>query len=129
MRSGTCGLRSTTRGRKIAGLRGLASATSRFNALRERFDERPVRSITFDDLRAFKEMRLKTPTARRTERAIASVHRELEMLRSMFSFAVREGWLLNNPFTAGRGLISHADEKQRERILSREEESRLLKAA
>ncbi|MBV8545229.1 MAG: site-specific integrase [Acidobacteria bacterium] len=34
-----------------------------------------------------------------------------------------------NPFVAAKGLISHADEKQRERIITREEETRLLAAA
>jgi integrase len=116
-------------GRKIAGLRGLAAAKNRLATLRVHFEARPLRSITFGDLTHYKEMRLKVPTVRGGERAIASVHRELEMLRAMFSFAMREGWITMNPFTAAKGLISHADEKQRERIITREEEARLLAAA
>src|SRR5260221_11685166 len=116
-------------GRKIAGLRGLPAAKSRLATLRAHFGARQLRSITFGDLTHFKEMRLKVRMIRRRERSIAAVHRELEMMRAMFSFALREGWITVNPFMAAKGLISHADEKQRERIITREEETRLLAAA
>lgn len=115
--------------RKVAGLRGLASANSRLEVLVEFFGSRKLRSITYGDLFRFKENRLSTPTVRGGARAIASVHRELELLRRMLSVAVREGWLLQNPFAAGDPLISKADEKRRERILTVEEERRLLVAA
>ena len=87
-----------------------------------------MRSITYGDLLRFKEERLKTRTVRGGERAIASVHRELELLHRILTVAVREGWLLQNPFNAGDPLISKADEKKRERILTVEEERRLLAA-
>lgn len=116
-------------GRKIAGLRGLAAAKNRLTVLRAHFGARALRSITFSDLTHYKQTRLKTPTVRGGERSIAAVHRELEMMRAMFSFALREGWITVNPFMAAKGLISHADEKQRERIITRDEEARLLAAA
>lgn len=50
------------------------------------------------------------------------------MLRHLFNIAVREGWLLRNPFAAGKPLINVADETKRERVLSAEEEVRLLAA-
>jgi integrase len=56
------------------------------------------------------------------------VNRELEVLRRVFNVAVREGWMFKNPFNMGDSLISKADEKQRQRILSYEEEERLLAA-
>src|SRR5690242_16973646 len=40
----------------------------------------------------------------------------------------REGWILRNPFDAGDSLISLADENKPERILTREEEVKLLAA-
>lgn len=61
-------------------------------------------------------------------RSIASVNRELALLRRILNVAVREGWIARNPFTAGETLISLADERKRERILTREEETRLLAA-
>jgi integrase len=61
-------------------------------------------------------------------RSIATVNRELALLRRMFNVAQREGWITHNPFTMGEPLVSVADEKKRERILTREEETRLLEA-
>ena len=46
----------------------------------------------------------------------------------MSNVAVRESWLIKNPFNAGDTLISAADERKRERILTLAEEARLLKA-
>jgi hypothetical protein len=50
------------------------------------------------------------------------------MLRRRLNVAQREGWILRSPFAAGGSLISLADEDKRERILTREEEVRLLAA-
>jgi integrase len=41
---------------------------------------------------------------------------------------MHNGWILRNPFASGGPLINTSDEKQRERILTREEEARLLAA-
>jgi integrase len=132
-------------GRKIAGLRSLATQEGILETLREHFGNKRLRLLTYSDLRGFRAERLKTPTrgdvARHrakleqdpkaefcSTRSIASVNRELALLRRMLNVAVREGWLTRNPFTAGETLISLADERKRERILTREEEARLLAA-
>lgn len=87
-----------------------------------------LRSLTYDDLRAFRLLRLKSPTRDGKIRAIASVNREMALLRRMLNVAHSQGWIIRNPFKAGESLISIADEKQRERILIPEEETRLLAA-
>jgi len=46
----------------------------------------------------------------------------------MLNVAYRESWILRNPFNTGDSLISKADERKRERIITREEEARLLAA-
>ncbi len=46
----------------------------------------------------------------------------------MLNVGLRAGWLLRNPFITGEPLISPADERKRERILTREEERKLLAA-
>src|SRR5262249_27449356 len=57
------------------------------------------------------------------------VNRELEVLRAMLRFAVGEGWLSRSPFqNLSTPLISKADETKRDRILTRDEERRLLAA-
>src|SRR5262249_32430303 len=80
------------------------------------------------DIEKFRLERLKTPTPTGKERSIASVNRELEVMRAVMRFAVRSGWIIKSPFETGDTLISKADEVQRERVLSREEELRLLLA-
>jgi|SRR5215831_152953 len=142
-------------GRKISGLRSLKGLTGQLNAARSYFGQRGLRSITYADLASFRSERLKTPTRgdqaryveelneyeralkrkRRAEkptlkvtRTIATVNRELALVRRMFRVAQREGWIVNNPLSMGESLISIADEKKRERILTRQEEQRLLEA-
>ena len=54
------------------------------------------------------------------------VNRELSLLRSIFNYARRCGYVTRSPFEQGEGLISLADEVKRDRILTPEEEARLL---
>jgi integrase len=115
-------------GRKIEGLRSLDSALSRWTVIKNYFGNKKLRSITHGDIKKFKSDRLKIPTIRNKPRSITSVNRELEVLRKMFNVAEREGWIIKNPFTKGDVLISKSDETKRERILTREEEGRLLLA-
>jgi integrase len=115
--------------RKIAGVRGLATAKGQINALRAFFGKKRLRRITYSDLRDYRAARLGTKSDR-TDRnlSIATVNRELSTARRMFNVALTQGWLIKNPFNAGPPLISTADERRRERILSADEEARLLLA-
>lgn len=132
-------------GRKVAGVRSLMTLKGQLETLKTYFGKRRIRSLTHGDLRTFRADRLKTPTrvdiARherelktnseaelRSTRTIASVNRELALLRRMFNVAEREGWIVRSPFKVGESLISLADERRRERILTRDEEARLLNA-
>jgi integrase len=142
-------------GRKVSGLRSLRGLKAHLDAACSYFGHRTLRSITYADLADFRSKRLKVPTrgdvARHNEalkqyekalkekhkmerpelrvtRSIATVNRELALLRRMFRVAQREGWMAHNPFSMGEPLVSIADEKKRERILTREEETRLLEA-
>lgn len=115
-------------GRKVAGLRAAKSQRYLILPLKKHFGQKRLRSLTYDDLRAFRLLRLKCPTREGKTRSIASVNREMALLRRMLNVAQAEGWIIRNPFKAGESLISIADEKQRERIVTREEENRLLAA-
>lgn len=115
-------------GRKVAGLRSLASVQAGFNVLLNHFGKKKLRSITHGEIRAYRAARLRAPTRTGKQRSIASVNRELALLRRMLNIALRECWIIKNPFNAGDVLISVADERKRERILTREEEARLLAA-
>jgi integrase len=113
-------------GRKIDGVRSLAPARSAVNACKAHFGNRRLRAITFHDLRIFKQARLTEPTRHGKQRTIATVNRELSKLSRMLNIAKREGWIDKNPFGDGECLNSAADEVERQRILTREEEVRLL---
>lgn len=115
--------------RRIAGVRGLATAKGQIKVLRDYFGKKRLRRITYADIRDFRTARLQTKSDR-TERnlSIATVNRELSTLRRMLNVAQTEGWIIRNPFNAGPPLISSADECKRERILAPDEEARLLLA-
>src|SRR5262249_28483703 len=115
-------------GRKIAGLRSLKTPKMFLRVLTEHFGKRRLRSMTHADIEGFRSARIGTPTRSNKQRSITSVNRELELLRRMLNVAVREGWLSKSPFSSGECLISKADERKRERIISRDEEERLLVA-
>ena len=113
-------------GRKQADVKSLQPSLSALAALRDGFAKRRIKSIRHADVLTFKLTRLETPTIHGKQRAIASVNKELELLRAMFRFAIRQGWIVRSPFEMGEPLISKADETQRERTLSHDEEQRLL---
>lgn len=114
--------------RKVAGMRSLVAPRLYVKVLTEHFGNQRIRSITHASIEAFKLLRLKTPTRHGGERSIAAVNRELETLRTMLNFAKRQGWIAANPFEQGESLIERAAENSRDRILSFEEEERLLAA-
>jgi len=114
--------------RKVAGLKSLDSANAELEALKDWFGTQRIKTITHSEVETYKLKRLETKTKHEKQRSIASVNRELERLRAIFNFAIREGWLIRSPFEMGDPLISKADEVKRERVLSFEEEQRLLEA-
>lgn len=129
--------------RKTAGRRNPErSAVYHLAPLVSHLSRRKLQHITYEDIKNFKNARLaeEVVTSRkikkddetvevietRRPRTIASVNRELQMLRHMLNVAVRHRWLIRNPFKDGEPLISKADEKRRNRLLTFEEEKRLL---
>jgi integrase len=134
-------------GIKVSGRRSLGPAVSALNNLIAGFGDKKVRSIRPSDVESYKLKRLSEPVKilvnlstekGQTDRAslkkrwvfrprkIASVNRELELLRAVLNFAKGEGLINTSPFENGTKLISNAAEVMRERILSREEEVRLI---
>lgn len=118
--------------RKVAGLRDARTAAQRLQVLTDYFGDKLVRSITPAALERFKRDRLAEPVrygkGKTRQRSITTVNRELELLRALLFYAERENVIPASPFRRVKGLISAADETKRHRILSREEEERLLAA-
>jgi integrase len=114
-------------GRKIAGLRSYKTPLKQLERLRNAFGPRIISRLTAVDILSYKNSRL-NDFSKQTKRplSIATVNRELSLLRRILNVAFSEGWIPRNPFPLN--LISLADEKKRERILTVEEEERLLLA-
>ena len=107
-----------------------AQTWEQWNTARRRFEsavggvDLPVKSITKAHVRAFKEALLKTPARRRgldrDGRPVllspASVQKQLNAVRGVLSWAVRQGYLETNPATG----ISHA------RATGRQDDTRRL---
>jgi integrase len=135
-------------GIKIAGMRSYKDARRKADALVRHFGvNTKVRAITYGDLALFKASRMKTPvitervkrkrvdgkkvteiTRIEKPRELATVHRELATLRSMFRIAIQHRWLRHNPFNDGKPLINQEEENKRERIATKKEENALLAA-
>ncbi|MCA1623847.1 MAG: site-specific integrase [Acidobacteria bacterium] len=126
--------------RKIAGLRSRRTAVNFLNNLLLHFGNKRIKTITPAEIEKFKQKRLNEPVKTRKKndkgnleaterpRAIAGVNRELALLRTMLNDAVYNGLLNRSPFLNAKGLVSLADEVKRERVLTFEEENRLLEA-
>ena len=90
------------------------------------FGSRRIRSITYGDLKRFKQAREEIKKANGEDRKPATINRELEQLRGVLLLAVRHGWLLRNPFQAGPPLMVKSEEEHRDRVPTPFEEARLL---
>lgn len=113
--------------RKVAGLRSRRQVLVHLKPLIEHFGRKKVKVITANDVEDYKLKRLDIPTKDKRQRAIASVNRELSLLRAILNYAKSESWILRSPFEARSfALISMSDENKRDRILSFAEEKRLL---
>ncbi|MEJ7577241.1 MAG: tyrosine-type recombinase/integrase [Pyrinomonadaceae bacterium] len=113
-------------GKRIVGLRDVYRAQSCLVRFRAHFGMRRLREITYRDIHAYYAMRLKENTHYNRPPTIATMNRELGILRRVFNIGMREGWLLKNPFSMGEPLISPSSERRRECILTFDEERRLL---
>lgn len=113
-------------GHKVAGLKSHSSVKRSVQTLKDFFGKKNLRKITPADIEKFKSSRLRTQTKSGNQRKIASVNRELQTLRAMLNFALRNDWILRNPFTQTENVISVSSEVERTRILSFDEEIRIL---
>ena len=124
-------------GLKVSGMKSWMDARQKLDVMCSYFGTRKIASLTAEDISAYRDLRLNTPTKRKAvdangkerakERSIASVQRELSLLRRVLNIARRKRWIPFNPFDEG-GFISIASEIKRTRVISRSEEELLLAA-
>jgi hypothetical protein len=118
------------RGRKMSGVRNPKKVASMIKRLVNIFGPMKLHEITVAHLIDYRKTRLTTPTSKGTFTDVATVNRELSTMRAMLNDAIVNDWLVRSPFTrAKRGeLIPVAHETKRERLLTAEEEVKLLAA-
>ena len=124
-------------GKKVKGQRDWKAQRARLAKLVGRFGPARVRSITYADIEEYRNELLDMPVAFKKKdgtitktrpRSISAVHRMLQLLRAVFTYAVQKECLKRNPFGKGDGLISLAQEVARERVLSTDEQRKILQA-
>ncbi len=125
-----CEAQYDSEGRKIIGVRGKDTIDSHIKALEEYFGSDKLRDIRVANLRAYRKHRLFCTNRHKKRLSVATVNRELSTMRAMLNEAMVNDWILVNPFKKVRPgeLISIADERKRETILTTAEEKTLLAA-
>jgi integrase len=115
-------------GRKIAGIRSIAGLKPQINNLRLFFGNRLIKEITTESLTEYKLWRLKTKSEQLGQPVkIATVNRALSAMRKMMRFAYGKGWILKDIFFNAK-VIDTSNEIERHRLLTVDEEKRLLAA-
>lgn len=113
-------------GRKVAGVRSISSAKTQLNTLKSFFGKRFVNEITTESLLDYKLWRLKATRKHSEENIkISSVNRELSIMRKVMRYAYAKGWVLRDIFFNAK-VIETSNEIERNRLLSKDEETRLL---
>lgn len=114
-------------GVKVAGRKSMHSPLAVLPVLKAHFGTRRFDRITYAEIKEFKNARLSAKTKYDQPRAISTVHTELQILRSVFFFAIRSGWLDRQPFHAGKSLINRSQDCVRMVLWTQDEEEAALR--
>lgn len=113
----------------IESQRSYKPSLSFLHTLQDHFGGKQLTSITHGDIQAYAKKRRNTKSLRTGKKfKAASVNREVALLSRMFNEAIEQGFLTANPCKDGPRLINPKEETKRDRILTTEEEERLLAA-
>jgi integrase len=115
-------------GRKVSGLRDVARPRELLKHFRKSFGRRKLREISYSDICQYRDERFKVQTHYKRTRTLASWNREAAVLRRILNVALQQDWIVKNPFNCGDPLIIISGERRREKILTFDEEARLLEA-
>lgn len=115
-------------GRKIDGVRAHKTVTGQIARLNEFFGKRLIQQITTESLIDYKVWRLKTGSKKLGRQLkSATVNRELSTMRRLMRYAFGKGWIQKDIFFNAR-VIDTSAEMERTRLLTADEENRLLDA-
>ena len=115
-------------GKKVSGFRQDTRTVKRYlDRGLEFFGSMPLADITYDHCRRYK-LEIEAMPARGKHRSVSDVNHHLKRVRRLFKIAIEQGWLASDPFERGGSLIIETFEVERTRVLTRDEETRLLAA-
>lgn len=114
--------------RKIEGMRNYKRTRGFIKIFKAYFGKMKIQQISYEQILDYRNYRYTIPTHYKKTRNIATMNREISSLRRIFNIAIRKGWLTRNPVNIGEPLIDTSAERRRDRILTIDEEKRLLEA-
>lgn len=122
-------------GIKTEGVRSLAPVKSYLKVLRQFFGKHRIGAITTANLRAYRQWRLEIGSRRAEVIAsgdfkavkLTTINRELQTMRMMMNYAFAQGWITRDIFQGSKVIVAAA-EKERTRVMTEDEERRLLAA-
>ncbi len=86
------------------------------------FGTKVLGGITTSHIEAYRDNRRLAPGLQKTTLKVSSLNRDLALLKHLFSYAVREGWLEKNPVSR---IKLEKENNARDRVLEPEEFTRL----
>lgn len=125
---------------KVSGCVDYRDGRRAMKVFEDHFGNKPIRSITHNDVMKWRALRKDEPTERvnidkdtgeRKPRSWRDVHHTLHFLRHAFNYAIEEGWATANPASNRRvkaKLINTKLERERTRVLQDDEQIRLFRA-
>lgn len=118
-------------GKKRSGVKSVKTFRSAIKRLRMYFGDQRIQAINPQNLVGYREHR-KTQTFDSEGNPlvvkIATINRELSVLRRMLEYASDQSWIAQNPFKKAKRVINVSLEQRRKRVLLPDEELRLLAA-
>lgn len=113
-------------GRKVAGIRSSITVVGQIKVLKKFFGKRLIKNLTTESLIDYKIWRTKDDSKLLGRPVkLTTVNRDLSVMRKMMRFAYSKGWILRDIFFNAK-VIDTSGELERTRLLSKDEETRLL---
>lgn len=122
-------------GKKIEGVRSYATAQNYIKLLKGFFGKRRIGNLTTESLSEYRRWRLKNGSQRPevlksksfVPVKLSTINRELSAMRRIMRYALSRGWITKDIFFNAKVIDTTAD-TERNRLLTKDEESRLLAA-
>lgn len=115
-------------GKKISGFRQDTRTVIRYlDRALNFFGSVNLENISYELCRKYK-LYIESLPARGGPRSVSDTNHHLKRVRRLFKIAIEQGWLESDPFVRGGSLIIESHETERTRILTLDEETRLLAA-